>query len=307
MSVKKPAGWVVHAALLLVALIYGFNYSIAKLVISHYLEPSSVILLRVAAVSLLLGLWHIGRGTPLSIEPAHRLRLVVCALLGVVLNQLLFFEGLARTTATNASVIMTMSPIFVLLFSLLMGLEKPTFRRMTGIFLGGLGGYVLITQGQWALQQANVWGDLMVLGNALSYSAYLVLVKPLMRRYHPLVVMFYLFTIGIIGVFPFGYKGLYAAEWQQLPWFVFASVAYVVLATTLTAYSLNAWALQYTHASVVGFYIYFQPLVAATLDLWQGKASLTVYTVVAALLIFTGVFLVSIQKSTKNAPLVKKG
>lgn len=299
---KKPAGWLVHAALLLVALIYGFNYSIAKLAIPHYLNPSAVILLRVVAVSLLLGLWHLLRGTPLSIAPEHRMRLVLCALLGVVVNQLLFFEGLARTSATNASVIMTMTPIFVLLLSLLMGMERPTLRRITGILVGALGGYILITQGQWFLRPANVWGDLMVLGNALSYSAYLVLVKPLMKRYHPLVIMFYLFTLGIVGVLPFGYAGVLAAPWQQLPWFVFAAVAYVVLATTLTAYSLNAWALQYTHASVVGFYIYFQPLVAATVDLWQGKTILTIYTITAACLIFTGVFLVSIQtnKSRKK-------
>jgi drug/metabolite transporter (DMT)-like permease len=287
----------VHAALLLVALIYGFNYNIAKLIIPHYLNPSAVILLRVVAVSFLLGLWHLLRGTPLYIAPEHRRRLLWCALLGVVVNQLLFFEGLARTSATNASVIMTMTPIFVLLLSLLMGMEQATIQRIIGILLGAFGGYVLLTQGQWILRPANVWGDLMVLGNALSYSAYLVLVKPLMRRYHPLVVMFYVFTLGILGVLPFGYTGLASVSWQQLPWFVLVAITYVLLATTLTAYSLNAWALQYTHASVVGFYIYFQPLVAATIDLWQGKTSLTVYTLMATALIFTGVFLVNIQNS----------
>ena len=132
-----------HLALFLVNLIYALNYSIAKDVMPDYIGPSGFILLRVLGGSLLFFLTYIFFIKE-NVELKDIVRLLFCGLFGVAINQLFFFEGLNLTTPINAAIIMTVSPILVIIFSAIIIKEKITIRKLLGIFLGIVGAATLI-------------------------------------------------------------------------------------------------------------------------------------------------------------------
>jgi len=294
----------VHGALLAVAFIYGANYSIAKSLMPDFIGPNGFILLRIIGGFVLFfavqGIWVREKIKSLSDYGL----LALCALLGVATNMLFFFNGLSLTSPINASVIMTINPLMVMLFSLLFLNEGLNRIKILGIAIGMTGAVAQIMDPFGVgnkIESVNWQGDLYVLINAASYALYLVLVKPLMQRYHPLTVVKWTFTFGFLMVLPFGWSEVYEAEWQSLDLSIGWRLAFVILATTFMVYLLNAWALKYVKSSVVGSYIYLQPLFASTIAiLWAGY-EFSAYMLIYAALIFVGVYLVSFTKSKKSA------
>ncbi|MCB0559410.1 MAG: DMT family transporter [Lewinellaceae bacterium] len=283
-----------HIALFMVALIYGANYTIAKEVMGGgYLPPLVFILLRVSSGVLLFWLFH----RALVRERVGRAdlgRLALCGLFGVALNQMLFFAGLNWTTPINASLIMTTTPVLVLVASAVLLGERITKRKVLGIALGAAGAILLITYGErLSFARQGFWGDLLVFLNACAFGIYLVLVKKLMAKYHPITVVKWAFFFGILFVIPFGGPGLIEVEWARFTPGIWLAVVYVLLCTTFLAYLFNAYALSVVNPSVVSIYIYLQPLLATLIALAFSRDQMTAVKLMAALLIFTGVYLVS--------------
>ncbi len=293
-----------HLALLTVALIYGGNYIIAKDVMNGgYLLPIGFIVLRAAAAVLLFWTFHAFFIKEKVNRRADFIRLFWCGFFGVAINQTFFFSGLERTSPINASLIMTTTPILVLVISAILLNEAITTRKIIGILLGAAGAITLIAYGKAVTIASNqLVGDLLVFTNALSFGVYLVISKPLMKRYHPFTVIKWTFTFGFSMVLPVGLPELQQAEPASWPAAVYFSVAYVLIGTTFLAYLLNAFALKLVNPSVVSIYIYLQPLFATTFALLLAKDLLTPIKVVAGLLIFLGVFLVSVPRLKRRTP-----
>lgn len=284
-----------HAALFTVGLIYGGNYIIAKDVMNGgYLAPLGFILLRILTGSLLFTFIHQFWVKERIKCRKDWFRLAGCGLLGVTLNQAFFFSGLELTTPINASLIMTTTPVLVLVASALILQEPITGRKIMGILLGGTGAILLIAYGrQVSLAQESLLGDLMVFLNASFYGIYLVLVKPLMRKYHTITVVKWVFLFGLLFILPVGWPQLREATFHQFSPLVWLSIGYVLICTTVLAYLFNAYALSIVNPSLVSVYIYLQPFFAALFSILLQKDELTPIKWVAAALIFTGVFLVS--------------
>ena len=286
-----------HLALLSVAFIYGANYSIAKVVMDdNYIQPLGFILLRVLAGSsffILFHWWNIKE----KVERQDFPLLILCGLLGVALNQMFFFSGLKFTTPINASLIMLTTPILVLICSAIILKEKVTWQKVIGIGLGILGAVMLIAYGKdMSFAQSQFKGDVMILINATCYGIYLVIVKKLMKKYHPFTVVRWVFTFGILFVFPFGINEVMEVNWSNIPSMVWGAIFYVLIFTTILAYLFNAFALKIVDASVVSVYIYLQPVIATMIALFMGKDSLSEVKIYAAILIFLGVYLSSYSK-----------
>jgi len=290
-----------HLALFIVNLIYALNYSIAKDVMPDYIGPSGFILLRVTGGSILFFLTYFFFIRE-SVESRDIIRLILCGLFGVAINQLFFFEGLNLTTPINAAIIMTVSPILVIIFSAIIIKEKITFRKVLGIFLGITGAATLIFKsGSISIENDFFIGNVLVFINATSYSIYLVLVKTLMTKYNPITVMFYVFSFGLIFVFPFGLNELASVSFQSFTTLIYFKVAFVVICTTFLAYLLNAFALKSLNPSVVSIYIYLQPVLASIIAIILKSDSLDVIKIISSLFIFSSVFLVSIpQKKSRT-------
>lgn len=283
-----------HLALFLVNLIYALNYSIAKDVMPDYIGPSGFILLRVIGGSLLFFLTYIFFIKE-NVELKDIVRLLFCGLFGVAINQLFFFEGLNLTTPINAAIIMTVSPILVIIFSAIIIKEKITIRKLLGIFLGIVGAATLILKsGSISLDNTFFVGNILIFINATSYSIYLVLVKTLMTKYNPITVMFYVFSFGLIFVLPFGLNELLEVNTQSFSKIIYLKVAFVVICTTFLAYLFNAFALKTLNPSVVSTYIYLQPVLASLVAIFLKSDSLDFIKILSALFIFSAVYLVSI-------------
>ncbi len=282
-----------HIALLGANIIYGLNYSVAKDVMPEYIQPFGFILLRVLGASLLFWFFH----SILSNEKIDKKdwpRIALCGLFGVAMNQLLFFAGLNITTPINAAIIMTSNPILVIIAASIILHNVITRQKIIGLALGIIGALLIILFNADFSFDATTWqGDVMILMNAASYGVYLVIVKPLMTKYQPLTIIKWVFTFGLIYVLPFGVYDFMAIEWSTFTTTIWLETAFVVICTTFLAYLLNLFALKKLQPATVSTYIYTQPILASLFAIAMGKDELSLVKIVGAILIFTGVYIVS--------------
>jgi drug/metabolite transporter (DMT)-like permease len=289
-----------HLALLAVALIYGANYSIAKVVLDgDFIGPLGFILLRVIAATALFWLSGITRPTPAPAK-GDMARLVLCGFLGVAANQMLFFSGLDRTSPIHASLIMVLTPLLVYLLSAWIAWKPLSRVSGMGVLIAGAGAAWLMAYDVDHLGTGDWVGDVMVGLNATCYALYLILVRPLMAKYEPMFVLKWVFLFGSFFVIFFGWKEFADINWNTFTLPVYLSIAYVLVFTTFVAYSLNAFALKKVAAVTVSIYIYLQPLFAAIIAIVLGKDSLDINKLIAAGAIFTGVWMATSKAAEKQ-------
>ena len=280
-----------HIALLFANIIYALNYGWAKDVMEGgYLEPFAFILIRAIGATLLF--WIVSLFFSERVENKDKLKLLLCGIFGVAANQLLFFKGLDQTTRINAAIIMVASPIIVALFSAVLIKEKPSATRIVGILLGLTGACFIILQGESNNQGASLIGNLLIVLNATSYGLYLVLVKPLMKKYSPITVVKWVFTFGLIIVTPFGLTEIDTIIWE-MPNDILLKVGFVVIFTTFFTYLFNIYGVKRVSPTVVSSYIYLQPILTSIIAAFSGTETITIMMVISSIIIFIGVYLVS--------------
>lgn len=286
--------YIAHAAVFGANLFYAGNYVIAKEVVPVYIGAYGMIVIRVVISTVLF--WALSKFLIKDniTDKRDYWHLLLCSIFGVALNQLMFFKGLSMTNPINPSIIMTSTPILVLIIAMIYLHERINIQKVIGIGLGLLGAVSLLLIGDdFTFGSDTINGDLLILVNAMSYGLYLVIVKPLMKKYHPMTIIKWVFTFGNIFVIPIGYQELMQVDWVGMNMNIWLCTAYVVIFTTFFAYSLNTIALKELSPTVVGFYIYLQPVLASIIAISLGKDHLTVNKIIFALLIFAGVYLVS--------------
>ena len=246
-------------ALLLVNLIYGASHVLAKGVMPVFLSPTVFILFRVVGAVILFWMLipFVKRARILTRDV---IRLAACGLFGVTVNQLLFFHGLNSSSPMNAGIIMALNPIMVAVLSFFWLKERLTRKQWIGISIGAIGAIALTTSGANTVQAQL--GDLFLLGNSLSYAVYLLLVKPLMQKYPPLVVITWVFTFGtfFLLAFPPLYGDLKQTDLNTIPWFIWLKIIYVVVGVTFLTYLLTLVGLKYVSSTVASAFIYVQPI-----------------------------------------------
>jgi drug/metabolite transporter (DMT)-like permease len=290
-----------HLAIIAANIIYGLNYVIAKGIMPDFLVPRAIIFIRLAGATLIL--WALQSLLPsVKVDKKDFIKLFICALFGVALNQVLFFEGLNLTTPINASIIITVIPIMVLIFAHFIIKERITFLKLTGIVMGATGAIlVILSSGKISLHSGTFIGNVLIFINAASYGFYLVLVKPLMQKYDPVTVIKWIFLFGFLITTPFTFKHIYNSDLSAIPPAIWGSIIYVVLASTVLAYLLNTYALKTVSPTLTGIYIYLQPLLASLVSIISGKDKITAINVIASLLIVLGVYLVSKRQNAAKA------
>lgn len=294
---KNKERWAAFA-LLLVNLIYGASHVLAKGVMPVYLSPTVFILFRVVGAVVLF--WMLIPFVKRArITTRDFMRLATCGLFGVTINQLLFFHGLNSSSPMNAGIIMALNPIMVAVLSFFWLKERLTRKQWIGISIGAIGAIALTTSGANTVQAQL--GDLFLLGNSLSYAVYLLLVKPLMQKYPPLVVITWVFTFGTFFLFAFPplYGDLNQTNLFKIPWFIWFKIIYVVVGVTFLTYLLTVVGLKYVSSTVASAFIYVQPIFVITFSYlfaligWSADYTnhITLSKLVLMALIFYGVHL----------------
>jgi len=264
---------------------------IATKLVLPVVDPIGIATLRItgAATAFAVVKWT-RRGRSVHV-PADLLALAGLAVLGVVLNQVLFLEGVKRTTALHTNILITTIPVFTLAVALLLRREQASVPKLAGIALAGAGAvYLALARGGTAGGPSTA-GDALVAMNALCYSCYLVLSKDVLRRHEPLTVVTYVFLIGSLMILPVGGPALAHVDGAQVTLRIALILLYIVVFPSFLTYLLSIWALKRTASSLVAMYVYVQPVVTAyAAPLILGER-VTARAGTAAAIIFTGLAL----------------
>ena len=281
-----------HLALIAVQLMFGTWPVFGKLALKAF-PGVALVALRIAGAALMFALLQRGRSRLRQIRREDYGRLALCSLFGIVLNQLLFIEGLARSTAINATLLGTAIPIFTLLTSVALGAEKLTLSKAFGIALAAVGVIYLVDPTRSDFSAHTISGDALLIANTIFYGSYIVLAQDLIRRYGALTVTALIFLLANLVTAPFGIYHLAGMRIAELDLSIWLVVLYIVLVPTVGAYYLNSWALARVAPSSVAVYIYLQPLVAFAISPFMLGERPNRRAWVAMLLIFAGVAIVT--------------
>ncbi len=242
--------------------------------------------------TLLLWIFYWANPNKEKINKIHYKRFVLCALLGIVINQLLFIKGLSMTFSIHASLLMLTTPIFITLIAAWILKESLNKFKILGLIMGVIGAVVLVVSRKNTGNGTDIfWGDIFIIINAISYSYYFILVIPLMKRYKAITVIRILFTIGTIIALPVCWSQFISIPWHNYAPMQFSILALIIFGGTFLAYVFNLYGIKYLGASVSGSYIYTQPFFATAIAIIFLNESLDLYKIVGAFFIFLGVYL----------------
>ena len=276
--------------------IYGINHTIAKEVMPIYIGSSGFIMLRLLGATLIF--WLISLFTPNEkIEKKDFLKILIASILGMCVNMLAFFRGLELSTPINSGIIITLSPVLVLILSYFFLKEKVTLKKIIGILIGFSGAvFLILNSSKTGINAPNIpLGNSFFLLNASAYAGYLIVIKPLTSKYNIFTLMKWLFLIGLVLSTPITFNQFIEVNWTELPWFAIWRMAYVVIGTTFLTYLFNIYALKTLSPTTVGSFIYLQPIITIGFALITGNDVLDTTKLFSCLLVFIGIYLVSIR------------
>ena len=280
---------------------FAINLSAVKhLTNNNLVQAFGLNVVRVGVSVLLFWVLYLLKPVNIKIDKPDRMRLFLCAVAGIAINQLFFIKGLSLTYPIHAALLLLITPILIVIIAAWILKERLGILKITGLVLGISGALVLVLAKDRPGNGDNVLlGDLFIIINAISYAIYFILVKPLMLKYNAVVVLRWVFTIGLFLVLPFGWTEFTQIPWERYTAIDLTSMGLIVITGTFVAYLFNLYGIKILGPSIAGFYIYTQPVFAVLIAMLFLHEHLALYKIIAALLIFSGVYIAN--KQIKNA------
>jgi drug/metabolite transporter (DMT)-like permease len=229
------------AELLIAVLIWGFNMTVIKVGLLE-VRPLAYNLVRFACASVVLLLLARWREGDLRARREDWGRLLLLGLLGHTLYQVCFIEGLARTTASSASLLFGSTPLVVALMSRLAGHERISPAGAIGALFGFYGVYSIVAGGSGGpvtarlIEGATAAGNLLVCAAVLCWSAYTVLARRLLQRYSPLKVTALTLASGTLFLTPLAVPDVVAQDWSSVSALAWAGIGYSFLFALVVSY-----------------------------------------------------------------------
>ena len=281
------------AAATLATTIYGINHTVAKSVMPDYIGSLGFVLLRVLGATILF--WTIGLFfKSKKIEKKDRLTILKCGLFGMGFNIAAFIAGLDYSTPINSSILIIITPIFVVILSYFIFKNKINNSKIAGIFVGFIGAMALIINADTnsSIGRNIPLGNFLFIVNSISYAYYLIIVKPMAEKYDLITLFKWLFLIGLVFNFPLGINQFLEVDWNNLPLQeAVLPMLYVVICTTFMTYFLNGYALTRLTSSEVAVFVYLQPIIGVVFAILSKSDTLSLTIIIASILIFTGLYL----------------
>lgn len=293
--------WKGHGLILLANILFAVNLPVSKYLIPSHVSPEGLTMMRSVFACAMFWFVSLFVGKE-KMERKDMGLLLLCALCGITLNTSLFMAGLNLTSPIDASIISTAGPVYVMILAAIILKEPITWQKAAGVAMGVAGALLMILT---AAQSEGGRGDgltgavRIVLSNLL-YSVYVVLSRPLSRKYSAITIMKWMFLFSTIMLAPFMYKGALDAP-------VFGSgiahpadlgaLFYVLMFATFIPYTLIPMSLRRLRPTTVSMYNYIQPIVASIIAMLIGQGSFTVWKLVSTILVFVGVYMVTQSKS----------
>lgn len=294
-----------HIALLCSSVFFGLNFVIAKDLLNGAIDPVGLNALRFLAGAA--AFWFISLF--MKREKVSRKDLLILlggSALGLMLNQILFVQGLSRTSAINASIISTTVPMLTMVFSAMILKEPISWMKILGVLIGGVGAIFLILTSLHSFdKEASLAGDLLCLASCAAYSLFLVITKPISQRYSPVTVMKWMFLFAVVLIIPFSLNSVATIDYAGLDTRNLISLGFVLIFATIIPYFLIPVAQKRLLPTTQAMYNYVLPIVATTLAVITGTGTLTVTKVIASVLVFVGVYIVTRSKASADSKAAK--
>jgi drug/metabolite transporter (DMT)-like permease len=292
-----------HIFILLANVLFGINMPISKYLLPDLVQPESLTIMRILFACVMF--WLTSLFMKKEDVPLKDIGLLfLCGMCGIAFNQSLFLWGLSQTSPVDASIIATSGPVFVMLLAALILKEPITKLKAFGVLTGATGGVLLILSSAYVSNQAgSPEGDLKIVASGLIYSVYVVISKPLCRRYSPVTIMKWMFLFSSVVLAPFMYQSMldtavfYRAS---VNWTEVSAIVYVLTGATFIPYLLIPMALKRIRPTTLSMYNYAQPVVASLIAVMVGQDTFSLSKIISSVLIFTGVYMVTQSKSRED-------
>ena len=281
-----------HLALLVCNVLWAMDYPFYNIVLPHYVHPMAMVsasLVATALFSLVPLLWQKAE----KVERADIRKLIGAALLIGVLRKVFIMYGLSMTSPIDGSIIDTIVPLLVLALSVLLGMDRFTRLKITGLVLGMAGAVAVVLAGaSSSLAHSHLWGNMMIFLCACVTSVYMVWFKRLIAKYRITTVLRWLYCAAAVMALPFGIGPIVHADFAAIARHALFPTLFVLTVPTYVPNLMLNYALKTVQPTVSSIYTYLQPVLAIAISVGMGLDKLHADTVIFALVIFVGVGLV---------------
>lgn len=296
-----PAGLTTTDLLLmLMALLWGVNFIVVKFG-TRAIAPLAFNAARIAlAVAVLWAIVLLRRQSLPA--PRDLARLLGLGLLGNGLYQILFIEGMARTRASDASLILAASPAMIEIIVWIRGLERIGWRGMGGIALS-LVGIALVISGapHGAAGDSTFAGDALIVAACLCWAVFSVLLKPFTERVDGIILSAVTMSGGMVALVAVGAPALLATRWASVTPMAWGAVAYSGIAALVIAYLCWYQGVRMLGPTRASMYANLQPIVAMGAAWLLLAEAPTLSQVVGAACIMAGLLLTRLPSPTPMA------
>jgi drug/metabolite transporter (DMT)-like permease len=280
--------------LLVTVLLWGFNFTVTKYVLTHGFQPLAYSVIRYGGAALLFAGLTFRLEGGLSVSRRDVPLLVVAAGLGILLNQLAYMYAVKLTTASTVALILGTTPIFTALIARAFGLERLS-RRFWAASVVSFGGAALVAVGSGGGISGDVLGDVLAVATAATWAAYSVVVAPLMRSYSPFRISAVVLLVGWVPLAAAG-AGQVADQDYSLDPLVWISLAYALLGPLVLTNLLWFTAIDRVGPSRATLFANLQPFVAALFALLVLSERITWLQVVGGIAIGLGIALSRVRR-----------
>ena len=288
-----------HLACFVAYAIFGFNIIVCKdLTSGQLISPLSIFCLRSIGAGALF--WLISLFAPKEkIERKDYVKIFAASILGFFVCQISFLIGLPHITPMDCSVLSAISPIYTMIIAAIVLKEPLTLQKVAGVIISFLGIIYLIVSRTAAagVAETTLFGIIMIIFNSLSFSLYLGIFKPLIGKYSVITFMKWIFLFAFVISVPFSAKEIITLNWSTIPTIQLAELAYLIFCATFITYFLIPLGQKRIRPTLVSMYSYVQPIIAIVISISIGMEMLTWQKLLAAIMVFGGVVVVSYSKS----------
>lgn len=281
-----------HVALLGCNVVWACDYPFYNLLLGRYIEPLAMVtasLVVAAALSWLPALWERHE----RIECGDWGIIIMAALLMGVTRKLMMMFGLSRTSPIDGSIIATIVPLLVLVVSVMARIDRLTVRKILGLIIGFVGAMaVVLTSSVPAHAHSEVWGNVMMICSGMVTAVYMVFFKRLVTKYRVTTLLRAIYTISAVVMLPIGFESVVSSDMSAMDTRLWAATLFVLVVPTYLPNLLLNYSLRYLQPTVSSTYTYIQPVLAVALSVAMGLDTLHLDTVLFAILLFVGVWLV---------------
>ena len=299
MDNKRPL--IAHLCLFCSGAFWGLMAPVGKDAMMHGIDGIDLVSFRVLGGAILF--WLTSFFTKKEKVPVKDIFLFGAAgIFALVFNQCSYTIGLNMTSPSNSSIMTTSMPIFAMVLSFLILKEPITSKKLVGVLMGCVGAIIIITTSATSgnAKVGNIWGDLLCMSAQLSFALYLALFKNLLSKYSLFTINKWMFTWATIVIWPFTIGHVGAIDFASVPMSTWWEAGYVIFFGTYLGYICMMIGQKTLRPTVVSVYNYVQPVVSVSVSIMAGLAVFKGMQAFAALLIFSGVWLVVKSKSKRD-------